>query len=338
MRSTPLLILLFLALAAHGQPQERVAILNTVDDRDSIGFSDLSYLTTRFREIAVNTLPKPRYAVMSIQSIIDFLGSEEQAIKVCKEMSCLAELGRKVSADYVAQARIGRFEKNLTIGVELYSSKHGTMVGSFTGDSKSLRGLRDVIDKQAPLLFKKMPGVSDEPKPTPPPPTVTTTPTPPPPPPTPPIPKDVPPVESEKKSYNDQLDYEYEKYKRNLYEEDRKRDAFGWALLNVLPGFGLGSYLQEDEKTARWLFIADLSGWSLYLLGLGAGHEYYNIMHIGVILWSGVRVAGFIFPFYHQYSYNKELKERLKLTYSIDPLIIPKDGAPAVGLALNLRY
>jgi len=57
-----------------------VSILNTVDDRDAIGFSDLSYLTTRFREIAINTLPKQRYAVMSIQSIVAFLGSEEQAI------------------------------------------------------------------------------------------------------------------------------------------------------------------------------------------------------------------------------------------------------------------
>jgi len=41
------LFLLFLALAAYGQ-QGRVAILNTVDDRDSIGFSDLNYLTTDF--------------------------------------------------------------------------------------------------------------------------------------------------------------------------------------------------------------------------------------------------------------------------------------------------
>jgi len=148
--------LLFLAIAAYGQ-QEKVAILNTVDDRDSIGFSDLNYLTTRFREIAINTLPNQRYVVMSIQSIVAFLGSEEQAIKVCKETSCLAQLGRKVSADYVAQARIGRFNKNLSIGVELYNSKNGALIGSFTGDSKDISGLRDVIDEKATILFKKMP-------------------------------------------------------------------------------------------------------------------------------------------------------------------------------------
>ena len=152
-------VLLFFALAAYGQ-QERVAIINTVDDGDSIGFSDLSYLTVRFHETAVNVLPKSHYSVMSMQSIVDFLGSEERAVKECKEATCLAQLGRKVNADYVAQARIGRFNKNLSVGVELYNSKSGALVGSFTGDSKDISGLRDIIDEKAPLLFKKLPSSS----------------------------------------------------------------------------------------------------------------------------------------------------------------------------------
>jgi uncharacterized protein (TIGR02145 family) len=150
-------ISLFLALAAYGQQQERVAILNTVDDGgDSIGIPELTYLTDRFRETAVNVLPKSRYGVMTTESIIAFLGSQERAIKECKAASCLAELGRKVNADYVAQARIGRFEGDLTIKAELYSSKSGNLLGSFTGDSKSLQGLRNIIDKKAPTLFKKL--------------------------------------------------------------------------------------------------------------------------------------------------------------------------------------
>jgi len=110
------LILLLLTISAYAQ-QERIAIINTTDDRDSIGFSELSYLTDRLREIAVNVLPKQRYSVMTTQSIVAFLGSEERAIKVCNEASCLAEIGRKVNADYVAQARVGRFGNKLTIKV-----------------------------------------------------------------------------------------------------------------------------------------------------------------------------------------------------------------------------
>jgi TolB-like protein len=149
-------ILLFLALAAYGQ-QERIAILQTVDDGDSIKPSDLNYLTDRLRETAVNVLPKSRYGVMTTESIVAFLGSQERMVKECKAASCLAEIGRKVNADYVAQARVGRFEGDLTIKTELYSSKSGNLLGSFTGDSKDISGLLAIINEKAPALFRKMP-------------------------------------------------------------------------------------------------------------------------------------------------------------------------------------
>jgi len=149
-------ILLFFAIAAYGQQQERVAIIQTLDNNDSIGFNDLSYLTDRLRETAVNVLPESHYLIMTTESIVAFLGSQERAAKVCREASCLAELGRKVSADYVAQARIGRFNKNLTIKTELYSVKKGNLINSFTGESKNLSGLLAIINEKAPILFKKL--------------------------------------------------------------------------------------------------------------------------------------------------------------------------------------
>ncbi|MDR2584105.1 MAG: hypothetical protein LBC75_11540 [Fibromonadaceae bacterium] len=148
--------LLLLALAAYGQVQERVAIINTLDDRDSIGFSELTYLTDRLRETAVNVLPSERFGVMTTESIVAFLGSMENTVKVCKEASCLAELGRKVSADYVAQGRIGRFNEDLTIKVELYNVATGNLMGSFTGYFKDMYSLLALIDEKAPDLFKKM--------------------------------------------------------------------------------------------------------------------------------------------------------------------------------------
>jgi hypothetical protein len=151
--------LLFLALAAYGQ--ERIAIIQTLDDRDSIGISELVYLTDRLRETAVNVLPKSRYGVMTTESIIAFLGTQERAAKECSEASCLAELGRKVNAGYVAQARVGRFGESLTIKAELYSSKSGDLVGSFIGDAKDIFGLLAIIDEKSPALFKKMPGAED---------------------------------------------------------------------------------------------------------------------------------------------------------------------------------
>ncbi|MDR2583327.1 MAG: PEGA domain-containing protein, partial [Fibromonadaceae bacterium] len=88
------------------------------------------------------------------------LGSKENANKVCKEAQCLAVIGRKVSAAYVGQARVGRFDNKLTIFMELYNSASGTLVSSFTGEARDLSGLLDVLDKKAPEMFGKLPGVS----------------------------------------------------------------------------------------------------------------------------------------------------------------------------------
>jgi len=148
-------VLLFLTLAAYAQ-QERIAIINTVDDYDSVSVANLTYLTDRLREVAVNILPDEQFGVMTTESIVAFLGSQENTVKVCKEASCLADLGKQVNADYVAQGRIGRFKEDLTINVELYNVKTGNLMGSFAGNSKDVTGLLALIDEKAADLFKRM--------------------------------------------------------------------------------------------------------------------------------------------------------------------------------------
>jgi len=148
--------LLLLAFAAYGQVQERIAIINTMDDYDSVSIANLTYLTDKLRETAVNVLPSDKFGVMTTESIVAFLGSQENTVKVCKEASCLAELGRKVSADYVAQGRIGRFNEDLTIKVELYNVATGNLMGSFAGSSKDIAGLLALIDEKASDLFKRI--------------------------------------------------------------------------------------------------------------------------------------------------------------------------------------
>jgi TolB-like protein len=152
-------LLFFLALAAaHGQQQERVAIINTLDDSDSMSISELAYLTDRLRETAADVLPKQRFGIMTTESIVAFLGSQERLVKECKAASCLAELGRKVNADYVAQGRIRRLGEMLSINFELYSTKSGVLVGSFNGNSKDVHGFAAIIDEKAPALFRKLEG------------------------------------------------------------------------------------------------------------------------------------------------------------------------------------
>jgi hypothetical protein len=156
MRIFPL-SLLFIVAVLYAQPQQRIAILGTEDDGEpSIKILELSYLTDKLREVAGGILPKSGYAIMTQQSIVDRLGSQEQAVKICREATCLADLGRKVNADYIAQARIGRFGGNLTIKVELYRVGNSALVGSFIDNSKDVKGLLSVLEKKSPSLFKSM--------------------------------------------------------------------------------------------------------------------------------------------------------------------------------------
>jgi len=152
--------LLLLALAAHGQDQKRLAILPTVDDGDTpVEPTDLRYLTVTLREIAENVL-QGKYGIMNEQSIIDKLG-KDNAAKACKEAEgCLAKLGKQINADYIGQARLGRFDGNFTISVELYNSGNSIQVGIIRGDAKNVSGLLAVLNEKAPGMFRKMPGVS----------------------------------------------------------------------------------------------------------------------------------------------------------------------------------
>ena len=156
MKKTTLLALLLFAIAAHSQLQMRVAVMATVDDADSLQYMDTDFLTGKLREIASNVLPKDRYAIMTQESIVAYLGSQERAEKECREASCLAELGRKINADYVSQGRIGRFSGMLVLKVELYKSGNGNLVSTFSETANDLLTLATLIDNKAPNLFREI--------------------------------------------------------------------------------------------------------------------------------------------------------------------------------------
>jgi len=353
-----LFILLLLAITAYAQ-QERVAIINTIDDRDSISVSELTYLTDKLRETAVKILPAERFGVMTTESIVAFLGSQERLVKVCNESSCLAELGRQVSADYVAQGRIGRFGNDLTIRVELYNVNSGVLMDSFTGDSKNIYGLRDIINENAADLFKKISSKSNvssvfplfppqqEPQ------QVQYQP--------PPQPSanteqrakiqrliDKGFAENKVEIKREALSLSYVD-KTALYNENKKTDAaFGYAALNTIP-FGVGSYMQGDIKSGVILSIADVVGWGFFSASktrYSGSADEDRTYFLSIFVLGSARIAGWIFPFVHQNKQNKEFNKSLdevlydnnNVSLSIDPLIVPRDGTPAVGLAFNVRY
>ena len=149
-----LLICVSSAMAAH------VAVLETGVDLDlkkKVSLSDRQYLTNVLREEAVKELPAlQNFTIMTRENIREMLPPGKD-IEDC-EGSCLVETGRNIAADYVCQARIGKFGSKLTISAEIYETTGNKLVASFNGHGANVEELLKVIKDNASGFFGKVKG------------------------------------------------------------------------------------------------------------------------------------------------------------------------------------
>lgn len=132
-----------------------VAVLETVADgsaKDSVSILDRQYLTNVLREQAVKKLPaKENYTIMTRENIQQML-PPGKAIEDC-EGSCLVETGKNIAADYVCQARVGRFGSSLTLSAELYETAGNKLVASFNGRGPNVEALLALVEKESHEFF-----------------------------------------------------------------------------------------------------------------------------------------------------------------------------------------
>ncbi|WP_173474296.1 hypothetical protein [Fibrobacter succinogenes] len=132
-----------------------VAVLETAADgsaKDSVPFLDRQYLTNVLREQAVKELPAVQnYTIMTRENIQQML-PPSKALEEC-EGSCLVETGKNIAADYVCQARVGRFGNSLTLSAELYETAGNKLIASFNGRGSDVNELLAVIEAKSPEFF-----------------------------------------------------------------------------------------------------------------------------------------------------------------------------------------
>lgn len=149
-----LLVLIFSA----GAFAKYVAVLETTADpgaRDLVSSSDRRYMTDVLRGEAVKVLPaQQNYTIMTRENINVML-PPGKSIEDC-EGSCLAETGKNIAADYVAQARVGSFGGSLTLSVEMYETAGNKLVATFNGDGEDVKALLEIIKRDAPKFFKSI--------------------------------------------------------------------------------------------------------------------------------------------------------------------------------------
>ncbi|WP_458450383.1 hypothetical protein [Fibrobacter sp.] len=149
-----------------------VAVLETVADeraKDSVSLPDRQYLTNVLREQAVKELPATQNYTIMTRDNINAMLPPGMVLEEC-EGSCLAETGRNISADFICQARVGRFGGMLTMTAELYETAGNKLIASFNGRGTNVNELLEIIEQKSPDFFRSVralaePAVADTAKP-----------------------------------------------------------------------------------------------------------------------------------------------------------------------------
>jgi hypothetical protein len=140
-----------------------VAVIETEIDAGSaaakeIEPAELRYITQEIRRQATNSLPKPKYSIMTEQSV---QAQGDAVLQECAEENCMVSLGEKIGADFITRGTLSKFRKRYTLAVEIYDTKNGMLVvSSDPVESEDLDDLLSGFRKIAPALFKKLDGGS----------------------------------------------------------------------------------------------------------------------------------------------------------------------------------
>ena len=132
-----------------------VAVLETAADgsaKDSVSLLDRQYLTNVLREQAVKELPATEdFTIMTRENILQML-PPGKAIEDC-EGSCLVETGKNIAADFICQARVGRFGASLTLSAELYETAGNKLIASFNGRGQNVEELLSLVERKSHDFF-----------------------------------------------------------------------------------------------------------------------------------------------------------------------------------------
>ena len=132
-----------------------VAVLETAADgsaKDSVSLLDRQFLTNVLREQAVKELPATDdYTIMTRENILQML-PPGKAIEDC-EGSCLVETGKNIAADFICQARVGRFGASLTLSAELYETAGNKLIASFNGRGQNVEELLSLVERKSHDFF-----------------------------------------------------------------------------------------------------------------------------------------------------------------------------------------
>jgi len=159
-----LIFILIICAVTAAQSKRQVAVLPTVADANALDPEGQIILTDKVREIASNNLPQDKFILLKQDVIANRLGGEEEFFNTCKEGTCVAELTKRINADYGARCDIIKRGNDLAMKFELYSVRDEAILGTFTKyPAKDLVEMLAELEARLPAAFKKMVDTFKEP-------------------------------------------------------------------------------------------------------------------------------------------------------------------------------
>jgi hypothetical protein len=131
-----------------------VAVLESASG-EILEYQETQFITNVLREEAVRALSSRKNTTIMTRENIAAMLPPEKSLEEC-EGSCLVETGKNISADFVSQARIGRFGNKLTISVELYKTANYKLISSFNAKAPDIDSLEEAIREKSPQMFKRI--------------------------------------------------------------------------------------------------------------------------------------------------------------------------------------
>ena len=136
-------------------------------------------------------------------------------------------------------------------------------------------------------------------------------------------------------------------------EATEPRIDYGWAmLLDIFPGFGVGSFIQGDYKCGAAQLLAEGLGWGWFLFWGAqskyaqreAGHVEAGLMGamisgLAIYPWAAGYLLGLIGPPWYENKYRMEHRNK-EVSIGFAPSITPSADRreQCIGMQLMIRY
>jgi TolB-like protein len=143
---------------------KRVAVLDFRVTDNAVTVAEADYITNLVRGAARKALPSRNYLVITKDSIKALLPPDVN-LRDCAGASCLVDVGRMVSADYVVGGEIIKFGQELRVSFMLYDSVSGNLLSSERAGAKKILDLEDPVLSKSKTLFAVLPGYGESTKP-----------------------------------------------------------------------------------------------------------------------------------------------------------------------------